>query len=79
MGRRLSDLRRAARQWDIEIANTKRGRHPFKAFGMKDGRNGMYPFGTHNGFRTEIRPDVLRAFCDYFGLDIEEVKEAMKW
>jgi hypothetical protein len=29
----------------------------------------MYPLPAHNGLRSEITDDYIRAFCRHFGLD----------
>ena len=66
---RLAQVKRALKQYGINIQNTKRGRHPIKAVGDNriTGRKLSYPLPAH-GKNPEIHDFYLRGPIEKFSL-----------
>jgi len=69
MGARLSDIRRAARSYQITIEEPSSGSH-WKA--RREGTGGCYPIPANNGDKTEISNVYIKGFCRFFDLDFEK-------
>ena len=65
MPARLRDIRRAAKDYGVEIAEPSKGSH------WKCTRPGTrnYPIPAHNGLKTEIDDKYISAMCKHFGVD----------
>lgn len=66
---RLNALRRILRAYGLQVENTKRGKHPFKAKGLILGtqRQHTYPLKVH-GRNPEISKSYLKGIIEEFNL-----------
>jgi hypothetical protein len=72
---RLRDLIRVFAEYGITVEKPRGGGSRWKAVRRSDGK--MYPIPAGNAEKTEIGNQYIRAACDTFEIDRDELKKKL--
>lgn len=69
MPARLREFVAAAGHFGFELDDSKKGKHCYK---LRRPGERPYTVPAHNGLKTEIGDEYLKAFCRQYGIDLSE-------